>query len=253
MRLWIMSDVHLEVNRRRPFVLPDPRPPHEAVIIAGDIMAGMADAVRWIADQGLNERPVVYVGGNHEFYGDDRHTGLADGMAEASRHRNIHILEQSTITIAGVLIAGATLWTDYTLFGDASRAMAHAAHAMRDHTMIRLGQRRWTPRDAAAEHVKARASIARALDQHGSGKSVIVTHHAPSRRSASARYQDDVLTAAFATDCEVLAGRATVWIHGHMHNPADYRLGGCRVIANPRGYVGIGEAAEFLPDLVVDV
>ena len=78
MKLWIISDLHFDVNARHPFVFPDPRPAHDVVVIAGDIMAGMADAVRWIVRQGLNERPVVYVGGNHEFYGHDRHGGLQE-------------------------------------------------------------------------------------------------------------------------------------------------------------------------------
>ena len=48
-------------------------------------------------------------------------------------------------------------------------------------------------------------------------------------------------------------GKAGLWVHGHMHAPADYELYGCRVVANPRGYVGIGEDRAFDPGLVVEV
>jgi len=67
------------------------------------------------------------------------------------------------------------------------------------------------------------------------------------------QYKDDLLTAAFASDLDELAGKAALWVHGHMHAPADYDLDGCRVIANPRGYVGIREDGAFDPRLVVEV
>jgi Icc-related predicted phosphoesterase len=27
-----------------------------------------------------------------------------------------------------------------------------------------------------------------------------------------------------------------LWVHGHIHHRADYRLGSTRVVCNPRGY-----------------
>jgi hypothetical protein len=29
-----------------------------------------------------------------------------------------------------------------------------------------------------------------------------------------------------------------LWTHGHMHDDFDYTIGTCRVVCNPRGYVG---------------
>jgi calcineurin-like phosphoesterase family protein len=82
---------------------------------------------------------------------------------------------------------------------------------------------------------------------------VVITHHAPSRQSVQPRYRDDLLTAAFASDLDDLVTKAALWVHGHLHAPADYRLGDCRVVANPRGYVGIGEDRDFNPALVVEI
>jgi len=253
MRLWLLSDLHLDVNRAHPFALPDPRPNHDVVVIAGDVQAGMAEAVAWIARQNLNERPVIYVGGNHEFYGHDRLEGYLNGLEVAERHPNIHILERRSLAIGNVVFAGCTLWTDYELFGDADRAMAHAATGLNDHRLIRHRGRVWMPSDAAAEHQEARAFIQRQLDRRGDRKAVVVTHHAPSLKSAAPRWRLDLLTAAFASDCELQVAEATLWVHGHMHAPADYRLGDCRVVCNPRGYVGQGETVGFNPQLVVEV
>jgi hypothetical protein len=62
-----------------------------------------------------------------------------------------------------------------------------------------------------------------------------------------------VVSAAFASDCELLAERASLWVHGHVHNSARYRIGDCRVVCNPRGYVRRGEDAGFDQALVIEI
>lgn len=45
-------------------------------------------------------------------------------------------------------------------------------------------------------------------------------------------------------DLSALMPGVALWLHGHVHDSFDYRVGGCRVIANPRGYaVNHGSAA----------
>ena len=52
-------------------------------------------------------------------------------------------------------------------------------------------------------------------------------------------------------------GKACLWIHGHTHTSFDYRVGGCRVICNPRGYMARGrtgpENPHFDPQRVVQI
>jgi predicted phosphodiesterase len=255
MKLWILSDLHVDVNHRYPLALPSPRPAHDAVIVAGDICHGIAAGVRFIVSEMLNAKPVIYVAGNHEFYGFDRHAELAAGRTEATRHPNIHLLERDRVEIVGVEFLGCTLWTDYKYAGvrEQARAMHWASQRLNDHRLITSGQRIWSPQDCLEEHEASRAWLAEQLDRGGMRAKVVVTHHAPSRQSVEARYRDDLLTAAFASNLDELVGKAALWVHGHMHAPADYELDGCRVIANPRRYVGIKEDRAFNPGLVVEV
>jgi Icc-related predicted phosphoesterase len=255
MKLWVLSDLHVDVNRRYPLALPDPRPEHDAVVIAGDICHGIDEGIWFIAGEGLNTKPVLLVAGNHEFYGFDRHAELAAGRAEAARHPNIHLLECDSVVVGGVEFSGCTLWTDYKYAGvrEQARAMHWASQRLNDHRLIRNGQRIWSPQDCLEEHEASRAWLAGVLARGGAEHKVVVTHHAPSRQSVEPRYRDDLLTAAFASNLDDLVGRAALWVHGHMHAPADYVLGGCRVVANPRGYVGIKEDRAFNPALVVEV
>lgn len=254
-KLWVLSDLHVDVNRRYPLALPDPRPDHDVVVIAGDICHGLDDAIWFIAGEKLNDKPVVLVAGNHEFYGFDRHTELASGRSEAAKFPNIHLLERDTAEIAGISVLGCTLWTDYKYAGvrEQARAMHLAAHRLSDHRMIGNGQGVWAPQDALEEHEASRTWLSTELGKAGSTPKVVVTHHAPSPGSVHERYRSDLLTAAFASDLSALFGHAALWVHGHLHAPSDYVQDGCRVVANPRGYVGIKEDRAFNPSLVIEV
>lgn len=80
MRIWILSDLHLEQSS---WDLPDPRPDYDVLVAAGDIHFA-TDAVRWLADR-AGGKPVIYVTGNHEWYSYSRPFNVADEQAEALR------------------------------------------------------------------------------------------------------------------------------------------------------------------------
>jgi Icc-related predicted phosphoesterase len=250
-RIWAFSDLHLDVNAAVPFTLPDPYPDHDVVVIAGDIRQGMAAGVRWIGEQRLDEKPVVYVGGNHEFYGHDRHVELAEARTEARSFDNIHVLDGDAITIDGVTFLGATLWTDYDAYGDAATSMHQAMRMLSDHTLITNGKYKWTPGDALAEHRARRAWLEQRLAAATPASTVVVTHHCPSPRCGSSRFRGHPLTACFVSDLTPLVVQAGLWIHGHSHTATDFVEGGCRVVNNPRGYVR-REQTGFQADLVIE-
>lgn len=88
----------------------------------------------------------------------------------------------------------------------------------------------------------------------GSGKRVVLTHHAPSARSLAADRRDNLISAAYASHSDELveASQAALWIHGHTHHAVDYTIGTTRVVSNPRGYTD-EPVAGFRADLVVTV
>lgn len=252
---WILSDLHLDVNRRHPFRLPSPRPACDLVIIAGDVCEGAGRAVRWIEAQEFAV-PVVYVLGNHECYGGAREKETAEAKAAAARSGNIHMLQDETAIIGDARVVGATLWTDYRLDGMAWESFAKVAAlaAMSDHSrIIRSTGKRWMPADAQAEHEVSRDYIDAVLRVPFVGPTIVVTHHAPSSKSVHRSYFGSILNAAFASHIDGLVDRADLWVHGHVHSAWDYRIGDGRVICNPRGYVDHGESDGFDPGMVVEV
>lgn len=254
MRAWIFSDMHIDVNALTPWVIPEPRPEHEVVIIAGDICQGLQRGVRWIAEHALNRKPVIYVPGNHEYYGFDFDAERAAGRAAAAQLPNIHVLDRDAVAIDGVVFLGATLWTDYRLFGErsADAAIMRAERTMNDHRVIRRRDGLWQASDAMEEYEQSTKWLDTQLAAHG-GPCVVVTHTAPSLRSIAAQYQADLLSAAFASNLDHVVQRTRLWVHGHTHAYRDYRLGECRIISNPRGYARFDEDMGFRPELICEI
>jgi Icc-related predicted phosphoesterase len=91
------------------------------------------------------------------------------------------------------------------------------------------------------------------LAQDFEGPTVAITHFAPTLASADARYGLSPGTAGFCNSLDELLPRADLWLHGHLHRAFDYVKDGCRVVANPLGYVGKGEQEGFRPGLLIEV
>ncbi|MEY8876623.1 MAG: metallophosphoesterase [Leptothrix sp. (in: b-proteobacteria)] len=89
------------------------------------------------------------------------------------------------------------------------------------------------------------------------GRSVVVTHFAPSLRSADPRYGLVPGTAGFCNALDALLPQADLWLHGHLHCPVDYTdptpPRHCRVVANPLGYAGKGEQAGFVAQQLIEL
>ena len=86
---------------------------------------------------------------------------------------------------------------------------------------------------------------------------IVITHFAPSPRSADPRYGLQSGTASFCNADDDLIPRADLWIHGHLHCVHDYRVtragATSRVVSNARGHAAKGEAAGHRPQLVLEV
>lgn len=248
MRIHLISDLHMEFGREPELHTPD----CDLVVLAGDIHGG-ARGVTWAA-QKFGRTPVVYVPGNHEFYRGIRTEVLHD-MNVASVGTNVMVLNNRTANIDGVRFIGATLWTDYDLWGDPEQFMQVAERGMNDHRWImNTDCSKFMPIDARSEHMISREYILHRLEEPFDGKTVVVTHHAPSMFSVHRRYKQDRLTAAFASNLDTLISmyQPVLWLHGHMHDACDYNIGMTNVVCNPMGYPSEQGQNGFCKDLVLE-
>jgi len=253
MKLNILSDLHLSVD-----ALTNPENDADVVILAGDI-ARPREAVAWAS---AFAKPVLYVPGNHEFYGGS----IAGTVAELKRlcaGTNVRVLDNDEVIVNGVRFLGTTLWTDFQLFGndeEQALAMQKAQRFMRDFSRIRISDDSdsiFSPAHSAQLFSVHAAWLASKLAEPHAEPTVVITHHAPSRTSIHPRFAESLMNACFVSDAERLldSDRVRLWIHGHTHDSFDYVVNGTRVVCNPRGYAkdGVNENPQFNPHFQIEI
>lgn len=244
MRVHVLSDLHVEFSGFEPEVGDA-----DLVVLAGDIHT-LTRGVKW-ANEAFNCE-VIYVFGNHEFYGGHFERTLEKARECAAPH--VHVLENESFIRNGVRFLGTTSWTDFTLTGDPVAASFTAWREMNDFKKIRIGDsyRKLRPADVIQRNRIAHDWLESELEKQFDGKTVVITHHAPLACIVGVG-EGPVghLSAAYANNWPTLVSMADAWIFGHTHEAIDAEFHGCRVISNPRGYPD--EDTGFSPALVIDL
>ena len=258
MKLQLLSDLHLETEAFE----PQPAPGAELLVLAGDIdssWAGFERFAGWPV-------PVLFVAGNHEF--DGRELDAAwPALRAIARQLGWTLLEcgSTVLTDRGgqrLRFVGSIRWSDFDLFGAQKQAaaMRAAAYFMKLMQATRHGQ----AFDAAGvreEALACRAWLAEELRQPAQGrwdKTVVVTHFAPSVRSADPRFGLQPGTASFCNADDDLLPYADLWLHGHLHCRHDYRVerragAPTRVVCQARGLADKGEDRGYEADKLIEV
>ncbi|HSI62903.1 MAG TPA: metallophosphoesterase [Candidatus Saccharimonadia bacterium] len=249
MRIRILSDLHQEFGE-----VDVPDVACDLVILAGDVSTKL-NGLKWIQRR-FAEVPVIYLCGNHEYYG-GKLPSITDNLLEECRGTNIHFLENDAVEIGGYWFFGCTLWTDMALHGDWHVGAAEAGSIMNDYKRVRnseKGYRHLTPQDTRALHLDSLEVMRKFMEEHDARRTVIVTHHAPSMLSLPERRRSELISCAYASHLDdfILKHEPLLWIHGHVHHGNDYQIGCTRIIANPRAYPD-APTPGFIPDLVMDL
>lgn len=259
MKLHIISDLHAEFWEGVP-----PFKYHETgsdvIILAGDIHMG-SRCIEFIGENFPEDRPKIFVPGNHEFYG-HRIGELEKSLIERARRvPGLYVLNNDLVEINGVVFVGSTLWTDLSLTGhpdimsvvvkrylmDFRKIMEDSGETLKPSTFIKM-------------HRESVAYLEKALNEAKGKKVVVITHHAPSIRSIdeaylSGGYEQRYISSAFASDLEDFICRhenITLWIHGHTHSVNDYTICNTRIVSNQLGYA-FSPVKDFRPDFTLEV
>ena len=271
MHIQLLSDLHLEENSA---FQPQRAPGADVLVLAGDIgsyQGGSALSALGDEDFGLGRFadwpvPVIVVPGNHEYDTLDFDATHARLRATCERLGLIW-LERETIVLHGVRFVGTTLWADFDALAPRGPTASLADQLQARHKAFRAADYYLriaaTTRGGApflAEQIREHALVCQAwlraaLAEPFDGPTVVVTHFAPSLRSADPRYGLRPGTAGFCNALDDLLPQADLWLHGHLHCAIDWRddSGRCRVVANPLGYEKKGEQAAFVPQLTIAV
>jgi hypothetical protein len=279
MKIQLLSDLHLEVH---PHWEPSPHPDADLLVLAGDVGSYQPGSLLRDEDFGLGRfsplqgwpTPVVFVPGNHEY--DTFDFDVAHDRLRATCVRlGIHWLERETLVLGGVRLVGTTLWTDFDALSPRAPVMwknsnqptsnllalqlkarekaFRAANYYLKKTLTTRHGAPWLAEGLREQALVCQAWLRGALALPFDGPTVAITHFAPSLLSADPRYGMVPGTAGFCNALDDLLPHANLWLHGHLHAPSDYRVGNCRVVANPLGYARKDEQVGYRPDLLIEI
>lgn len=269
MKIALASDIHLEFgdidlkNTDRADVL----------ILSGDIcVATHLNGKNRNRIQTFFERcssafsNVIYIMGNHEYYGGDFSTTvekLREFLSGCQLH-NIHILDTETKVIDDVTFIGGTLWTDMNKedpitihaiadmmndFVCVTNSVKKVAIKLMDGSRY-MRDAKFSPSDAIEEHKKMIEYIRTVIEGKHDQKYVVVGHHGPSKASVHPRFRnerDHIINGGYSSELSEFIldhPQIKVWTHGHTHDKFDYMIGSTRVICNPRGYANYEQSAD---------
>jgi predicted phosphodiesterase len=238
----LLSDLHFEFHQdggRELVASLDPTRV-DVLVLAGDIAVGegISSALALFAERYCHSA-IVYVHGNHEFYGTDRKSVLELTSRACAAHPNVVWLDGATADVAGRRFLGAPLW-----FRRDPKADRHK-RAMTDFSEIR---------DFESWVYEENARALEWLDAELREGDIVITHHLPARRSIAPRFSNHPLNPFFLCDVEALVRerKPRLWLHGHTHVSVRYDIGPTTVLANPFGYARWEVNADFDERLLVE-
>lgn len=270
MIIHLVSDLHLDISGFQEM------PGGDVLLLAGDICEAKELAKEFRSTKAVDRtigslpcydffhhelakyKKVFYVMGNHEHY-----RGRLDQTKEllaSMMPPNVTILENNVVEYEGVMFLGATLWTNFN--NGNALTLYHIKHMMNDYRAITNHYpdkglyHKLTPEHIFNVHVKTMQYFRLMLSTHRDKPFVVITHHAPSFMSVNEKFKHDTtMNGGYASELseDILENEnIKVWVHGHMHDPVDYKIGNTRVLANPRGYIP-WEGDQFIPGFYFEI
>jgi predicted phosphodiesterase len=251
MKIRLLSDLHTE------FRLPYKTQPfaeyrgEDVLVLAGDIASGSTntmDVIKFFRNQGFPQ--IVYVAGNHEYYGGNFDEFNAKMENACLKFNNVHFLNPGSVEIGGVLFTGGTLWTE---FGNNPLSQSLARGHINDFRQIRG----FDVNRCVLEYYKHFEFIKQTYEHRRGSKVVVVSHFLPARECIAPRFRGpDLLNDYFANNLgDYIANMSdTTWLFGHTHDATDIVLGDTRVVANPHGYyTAMNDGIGFDPFKTIEV
>jgi 3',5'-cyclic AMP phosphodiesterase CpdA len=238
MRLLVLADLHLDevTDPHHLAALSDAigkaGKGADLMIVAGDLaenaIRNWPKALHWLGRLYPLAQTIV-VPGNHDYYGGNLST-LDGDLARICNDAGCRFGQCLQTDLGDVRILTTTLWTDLQLFAARGTRVFEdtvwQVQMMPDYGGGAIGfgspERRLWPEDTTQVHAAQKAWLTGELSTPWPGKTVVITHHAP---SASVAGPITPLSPCFASnlEAEIEQYRPTAWLFGHTHRPAEAR------------------------------
>jgi Icc-related predicted phosphoesterase len=244
LKVQYLSDLHFEFHADdgESFVASMDPTDVDVLVIAGDLAVG--EGIGSALDrfcQRYESAKVLYVHGNHEYYGSDRASVVAISRAAGRRNANLHWLDGDVVTIGGQRFVGAPMWFRHPgPKAEVLKMMMNDFHRIRDFEA-------WV----YEENARALAFF----DKELAKGDVAITHYLPAEASIHSKWKGDPLNPYFLCDVEPMlrAKKPFAWIHGHTHESVDVMSASTKIVCNPFGYVGHELNRAFVDKAILNI
>jgi len=248
------SDIHIEHLANRKFLSKNPlRPVAEVLILAGDIMPLSEmdvhkDFIQFLSD---HWKTVIWVPGNHEFYGSDIEKSAINGIEKIKK--NILLCNRAVVEIDDLSIVTATLWSQIS---NTNKFVIE--NSINDFEKIYDNGKRLTVEKFNEMHTADKNFLKSSLRKisNSKRKAIVVTHHVPTLKNYPLKYEDSTLNEAFVSNFESSVNDVlpSHWIYGHHHeNTPSFLIKDCYFLTNQLGYVEANEHNRFKLSLTFNV
>lgn len=251
MTIKLLSDLHIELKVPLESMNYFHYNGEEVLVLAGDINVGFVETITTIkAFYNAGYPHVVYVAGNHEYYGHNM-TDFNIKMRRYSEDSNwFHFLDKEWYVKKNTksIFIGATLWTD---FANNPISEMKAARGISDFRRIPNFSTGRCAEMHRQDITYIKAAVKTLHELFPDYKMYVVTHFLPAKVCIAPEYKDDCtgLNDYFANSLDdyLFDGvpEGTTWLFGHTHSPCDIQHGNTRLIANPYGYHGYESQLQF--------
>lgn len=247
MKIAFASDLHLEMPGAICDLSSLSGTHPDLIILAGDITPFPQEYAKLLAAirSAVSHVPLVMVLGNHEYYGGGFPARIEAFRRAISWDRDAVILERGRKILGDVRILGTTLWTDFA----GGRHLESCQNGMSDFVYIRDSSTgaEILPVVLREDHHRSVSWFERAFNEDWPGKTVVVTHHAPSFLSQHPKFAGSKIAGGFCSNLDerIMDWQPELWIHGHLHDPVDYLIGDSRIVSSPWGYPSEGRVRRF--------
>lgn len=252
MRIQYCSDLHLEFDQNSRYLIQNPMVVKSSILIlAGDIVPLHDEFFNnpFFSFLSNNYNHVYWVPGNHEFYyknvddfSKSYHIKLND---KVSLVNNTEIIHES------VRLVFCTLWSKINAANE-----KNIEQGVADFDLISKGNRKLKATDFNQLHEEGYQFLNEQLSTKTKYKTIVVTHHLPSRLCNLPVHNDSPINEAFCVDLteKIKTWHAGFWIYGHNHfNQKPIFVGKTILITNQLGYVSNNEHGTFRRNAYISV
>lgn len=257
MKINIVSDLHIDkAPYEQPFISSD------LLIIAGDTCPLHDEEMlhRFLRTIPHSQR-TLYLLGNHEFLFTPANTVIPRLREIMKQYPHIQVVDNETIEIDNIRFLCSTLWSDFLGSGEIhyqtnKQLMTNTFLSTNTFFHNKYGEKKLvTVDDVENKSIKAKQYLENELQKPFLGKTIVVTHFAPFKKSEENRFIGSTTSAFWVNSLEYLQKyQPHFWLHGHIHEHKDYFTPyGTRVIANPRGNKRKTINDSFNHNLIIDI